>query len=36
MYTYRTKGVCSRAINVEVEGDTISNMSTSSADATAT
>ena len=23
MYTYRTKGVCYRAINVEVEGNTI-------------
>ena len=26
MYTYRTKGVCSRAINVEVEGDTIKHV----------
>ena len=26
MYTYRTKGVCSRAINVEVEGDSIKHV----------
>ena len=26
MYTYRTKGVFSRAINVEVEGDTIKHV----------
>lgn len=26
MHTYRTRGVCSRAINVEVEGDTIKHV----------
>lgn len=26
MYTYRTKGVCSREINIELDGDTITHV----------